>query len=251
MLYLLPYKPYSKSARDLASLLGAYYIRDPEASKNMVSNFEGKILNWGNSKSLINGYWINHPDCIAISNNKLLAFQKLKEHNVSIPEFTVSIQEAAAWIDNGHLVLARQQLSGHSGAGIVLCPDNESLVAAPLYVKYVKKAAEFRVHVAFGEVVDEQHKRRISNFQGEFSSKVRSHSNGWVYCRDGVLRCSRREDLARGAVSALALDFGAVDIIYNKKTDTYYVLEVNTAPGLEGETLFTYFNTFYSYLNHD
>lgn len=245
--YLLPYKKYSNSARDLASLLGAYYIKDPDDTRI----YDGPVINWGNSRvGNVNNQYINHPRCISISNNKLHAFAQLKEQNVSIPEFTTSIQEAAAWVDNGHLVLARQQLGGHSGAGIVLCSTNADLVAAPLYVKYVKKAAEFRVHVAFGEVIDVQQKRRISNFQGEYSSKIRSHQNGWVYCRENVPDCPTRSDLAVRAVAGLALDFGAVDIIYNFKQNQYYVLEVNTAPGLEGETLFTYFNTFYSYLNH-
>jgi D-alanine-D-alanine ligase-like ATP-grasp enzyme len=36
------------------------------------------------------------------------------------------------------------------------------------------------------------------------------------------------------------LDFGAVDVIYNRAQDKAYVLEVNTAPGLEGSTLDNY-----------
>ena len=35
---------------------------------------------------------------------------------------------------------------------------------------------------------------------------------------------------AEHAVEALGLDFGAVDIMYHE--NTFYVLEVNTAPGL-------------------
>ena len=42
------------------------------------------------------------------------------------------------------------------------------------------------------------------------------------------------------AIKALGLDFGAVDIIYNEAEDQHYVLEVNTAPGLEGTTLQKY-----------
>jgi glutathione synthase/RimK-type ligase-like ATP-grasp enzyme len=44
------------------------------------------------------------------------------------------------------------------------------------------------------------------------------------------------------AVSALGLDFGAVDIIWNEREDKCYVLEVNTAPGLQGSTLENYAN---------
>jgi glutathione synthase/RimK-type ligase-like ATP-grasp enzyme len=243
---LLPYKKFSKSARDLVGLLEAIYL-NPEVDHLV----DGTVINWGNSqpKGMVSN-WINSPAKIRISNNKLLAFQKLKEHNVSIPDFTTSTEEAQAWVNNGHLVFARTKLSGHSGDGIVVCDANTPIPNAPLLVKYVKKAAEYRVHVAFGEVIDEQAKRKRKDFNGEVSNQIRSHQNGWVYCRKGFLNDGRRNEVAIASVAALGLDFGAVDIIYNQKKDQYYVLEVNTAPGLEGETLFIYFNTFYSYLNH-
>lgn len=41
------------------------------------------------------------------------------------------------------------------------------------------------------------------------------------------------KEMGAMAVDALSLDFGAVDIIYGKDR-RYYVLEVNTAPGVEG-----------------
>ena len=44
------------------------------------------------------------------------------------------------------------------------------------------------------------------------------------------------------AIKVLGLDFGAVDIIYNKQEDKWYVLEVNTAPGIYGTTLDKYVN---------
>jgi hypothetical protein len=82
-------------------------------------------------------------------------------------------------------------------------------------------------------------------------SLIRSHSNGWVFCREDVEISPMLIATARGAVEALGLDFGAVDIIYNQHENQYYVLEVNTAPGLEGQSVVDYtrainewFNTF-------
>jgi D-alanine-D-alanine ligase-like ATP-grasp enzyme len=46
--------------------------------------------------------------------------------------------------------------------------------------------------------------------------------------------------MACDAIINLGLDFGAVDIIYNEKNNRWVVLEVNTAPGLSGETLNRY-----------
>ena len=47
-------------------------------------------------------------------------------------------------------------------------------------------------------------------------------------------------DISRDAVTALGLEFGAVDIIYNDKSKKLFVLEVNTAPGIEGATVTKY-----------
>jgi len=46
------------------------------------------------------------------------------------------------------------------------------------------------------------------------------------------------------AIAALGLDFGAVDIIWNNHYQLATVLEVNTAPGLEGQTITDYANYF-------
>jgi glutathione synthase/RimK-type ligase-like ATP-grasp enzyme len=45
---------------------------------------------------------------------------------------------------------------------------------------------------------------------------------------------------------ALGLDFGAVDIIQDDGGN-FYVLEVNTAPGLEGQTIKSYAEGFNAY----
>ncbi|MDT9694122.1 hypothetical protein Q5762_38495, partial [Streptomyces sp. P9(2023)] len=76
------------------------------------------------------------------------------------PMFTTSKEEAQGWLDEGTIVVARTMLRGHSGAGIVLHSGDDELVDAPLYVKYVKKTQEYRVHVAFGEILDQQRKAR-------------------------------------------------------------------------------------------
>ena len=42
------------------------------------------------------------------------------------------------------------------------------------------------------------------------------------------------------AFAASELDFGAVDIIFNERENKAYVLEINSAPGLEGSTIQDY-----------
>lgn len=148
----------------------------------------------------------------------------------------------------GEIVFARTNLSGHSGAGIVIAENPNQLVAAPLYVKYVKKLQEFRVHVAFGRVIDVQEKRR-SSAATDINSRIRSHDNGWVFCRDNIRQPTGLGEIAVQAAAAVGLDFGAVDIIYNQRQNQLYVLEINTAPGLEGQTVLSYGNAIWNKLN--
>ena len=85
---------------------------------------------------------------------------------------------------------------------------------------------------------DAQEKRRRSGV--ETNSKIRTEEHGWVFCRGNVQVPDDVKLQAESAVSALGLDFGGVDVIWNEKEQQAYVLEVNTAPGLEGTTVTTY-----------
>lgn len=186
-----------------------------------------------------------------MAGNKLLTFQVFDPTDgdpiteVRIPDFTTSYEQACNWVTSGITVVCRTKLQGHSGAGIVLAAREEDVVRnCPLYVKYVKKAKEFRVHVAFGEVIDVQAKRKRADYEGETDYAIRNHHTGWVYCRENIEEPADLREQALRAILILGLDFGAVDIIYNQHYNRCYVLEVNTAPGLEGQTVASYTNAF-------
>lgn len=171
---------------------------------------------------------------------------------VRTPEFTTDRQKAFGWLVHGATVVERHVLNGNSGAGIRLVePGQEELSKAPLYVKYVPKKQEYRVHVCGGEAVDIQRKARRHDVADEdINWKIRNHDNGFIFARneDGVVP----PDVSYQAVLAvklLGLDFGAVDVIFNDKEQKAYVLEVNTAPGLSGTTLEGYVSRFKDYLN--
>lgn len=157
---------------------------------------------------------------------------------MSIPEWTTSIDVARAW---NSVVVSRHLLRSSEGRGITIADTPDAIQNAPLYVKYIKKLGEYRVHVAFGEVLSISQKRRRN---GNDSSRIRNTANGYVFCRDNVVLPEGINELALKAVQALGLDFGAVDIIYNRHYNQCYVLEVNTAPGIEGTTVNEYANAF-------
>ena len=131
--------------------------------------------------------------------------------------------------------------------GIVIADSRDHLVPAPLYVKYVPKKDEYRVHL--GKVGDEvnviavqQKKRRLDHDEPNW--KVRNHANGFVYAREGVDPPAGVLGVAVDGLLRSGLDFAAFDVIFNEHQQKAYVLEANTAPGLEGQTLDDYVNYF-------
>lgn len=267
---IYPYKMGSQSASRLAEGLREAGVRCmkvyPDRRYNPRAN--DKIINWGNStfpnwfEDLYYDYHMkNNPCIVGNASNKLSAFQIMQRAGVSIPEFTTDEAEAQQWYLDGHKVIGREKLTGHSGEGIRITDDLSYPQSEggwdvikmrevfgrvlPLYVKYIKKAAEYRVHVFNGQVIDIQQKRKRRDIGNEeVNYQVRSHSNGWVFCRDNI-DTPHDSILSNSieAVQALGLDFGAVDVIWNNHLQQAFVLEVNTAPGLEGSTVSKYINS--------
>jgi hypothetical protein len=241
--YLYGYKRASASLRGLQEALleqGVRCVRR-DAHTQKLPRESDMVLMWGVSSTphWVPRYYVNTPYAIAVASNKLLTFQRFKEAgDVPIPEFTTDIEEATGWLPKAWCV-CRTILNSSGGKGIVLAKTQADIVNAPLYVKYKRKQKEFRVHVWKGTIIDVQEKRRR---QGEEPTNVylRNHDNGWVFCHTNIVEPADLRGAALRAVSALALDFGAVDIIYNEKTEKLFVLEVNTAPGIEGITLNKY-----------
>lgn len=172
------------------------------------------------------------------ASDKLLAFQAFWEYNVRTPEWTTSKETAIGWNKD---YMARTLLRSHSGKGIVMVMAGQEPPNARLYVQYKKKKHEYRVHVFQGEVIDVTQKKRKAGFEGR-DNQIRNHHNGWVYCREGIQEPNDLRQLALDACNALGLHSGAVDIIWNEKENLSYVLEVNTAPGIQGTTCKKYTN---------
>jgi glutathione synthase/RimK-type ligase-like ATP-grasp enzyme len=235
-MFIYPYKFGSRSARALGKRIRHRHSRfRPLPDKT--------IVNWGASEMpepLMVCRVLNTPDRVKAATNKLEAFRLLKEGGVSVPPFTTDQEVANEWRRDS-CVVCRTLLRGSSGRGIVLADEDNVAVDAPLYVKYIPKRHEYRVHVIGGEAVFTQRKARRMEVEDEdVNWKIRNHDNGFIYahqdvqCPDDVLEESVK------AVAVLGLDFGAVDVIWNGHYDKAFILEVNTAPGLEGATLEVY-----------
>jgi len=244
---ILPAKMGSKGAKALKE--GLRGARKVYPNRNYRPFRSHLIINWGmgtypawNSHP-VKPVWLNKPEAVENASDKVKAFEIFKLAGISTPEFTTDRVEARDWAERGSQIVCRTLSRGSEGRGIVMASAAADVVQAPLYVKYVKKTKEFRIHVCNGAVIDMQEKRVRSGSEGN-DFEVRSHANGWVFCHDNVEVSEAAKQYSIAAVFALGLDFGAVDLIYNEHYGMYYVLEVNTAPGLEGQTLNKYLSAF-------
>lgn len=231
---------------------------DANVVKTRADNLQGKALRpinikWGTFQ--LNQEIFGSPEAAICLNvtandtclNKLACFRALAERGVPVPLFTDSKQEAEQWLAAGDRIYVRKLLRASAGEGIeVIEGAGRELPNAPLYTKGMKgKRREYRIHV-FNNGNEHrlfvQQKLRRQGFQENpgYTNLVRNLDGGWVFAHDPANIQQPRQvtlDAAVGAVLALGLDFGAVDLIeMDKVASGSVVLEVNTAPGLQGAT---------------
>lgn len=244
---LIGYKLGSRSLKNLQAQLKEdqtdyRVLRVRRTSTRYRRRTTDKIIAWGPT---LPSPHVNQEQEAAkkIASNKLLSFRKFSEHGVNCPEWTTNPSIAAAWVDEGKVVVGRTLLCSHSGKGIILFGgDNSHVIThAKLYVQYKKKKHEYRVHVFQSEVIDVTQKKRRVGFENR-DNQIRNHQNGWIYARENIQEPEGIRQLALDACAAIGLKSGAVDIIWNERENRCYVLEINTAPGIEGTTCKKYSN---------
>lgn len=189
-------------------------------------------INWGyyGINFQVKGKIVNSVHSTGMSANKITTLAMLKNANVPVPWFTTSLHIAREYMqETGKTLLARTKIQGKQGKGIHFIDNVEKLIPAPLYVEFIDKIEEYRVHVWRYVAIDIVRKERPS----DNSMIAWNFHNGCRFKHELDSKPSMVGQLAflgTKAVRILGLDFGAVDIIqYNK---TLYVLEVNTAVGI-------------------
>lgn len=243
-----PYKAGSRGAKELAEACGGRVLRR-QGSKYRFR--EGDlIINWGGQDCPFKGRGVaNQPDTIEPAANKLTCFNLMKEAGVSIPRFWTNKNEIP---DDAFPVMCRTKLHAHSGDGIVIAERRDQLVNAPLYTQYVKKKQEYRVHVGRkpgreAQSIIVQRKAKREGVEANF--KIRNLANGFVYVIEEIVPACVIEEAGK-ALESTGLAFGAVDVIYNEHQNKAYVLEINTAPGLEARTAEKYATFFKGIANN-
>lgn len=242
--FIYPYSQPSRSARALAEAIQGRRIRR-EGSRYNHRPDNHLVVNWGASDCPDFENMLNKPEAVRRASSKLETFNRLGSVGVPIPHFTTDRQMAEMYMDNGdwEVCYCRTLTRANSGRGIVVANSVEEVVDAPLYVKGITGGRrEYRVHVFEGEVIRLQQKKRRTETAGdgyEANNEVRNLAGGWVFTSEDITPIvDGAEQSAVDAVQALGLDFGAVDVITQR--GQHWILEVNTACGLEGSTLEAY-----------
>lgn len=234
--WVYPYGP-SRSAWALARGLGGRLIK--RVNSKYRNRFTDVVINWGASHHVPQFRSVlNHQDAVRSACSKLQTFRILKEHNVPTLECTRDQAVAQQWADKSR-VFGRDLDRGSAGRGIKVYESGTDVGRHLFYTKYIRKSREFRLHVCKGRVIRVLEKLKRNGHADDANKYIRSHTNGWVFASGhfnerpfdkGI------EDVAIRACAALGLDFGGVDVGWSDKSGAF-VFEVNTAPGLEGQTV--------------
>lgn len=261
---IFPWKPGSRGANGVKTALRERGIPTWCLGDKVPKNVNSICVNWGRSNlpfahmSFPNV--INPPLTTGMLSNKLKFFQRIG-HTDDVPAWTTIPQEAMDW---NCRVFARFKLEASGGEGIVdfdPAKSGEFPSNAPLYTKYIPKTHEYRVHVGrsffsrgeaaadFRPILVQRKifKRGHNGLEAPKDWGVRNHDNGFIYVQndgnpvpDAVVELAltvARRDFP-------TIHFCAFDIIYSSKTGKAHVLEGNTAPGLEGQSIIKYADYF-------
>lgn len=230
-IFVYPYQSASESAKLLADALDAKRIRLQNSTYEYRE--DDLIVNWGNSNCPYPS--LNSAGALKRSINKLSCFRYLRGQGFdAIPDYWTSPEDIPA---SAFPIFCRTEVAGHDGSGIVVAMCRDDLVPAKLYTSQVA-GTEYRVTVFKGEVTDIQTKLP-RNGVAVLSQQVRTYANGWGFQRKPVEKHVEEiiTSLAADAIRTLGLDFAGCDIVYNPMQQRAYLLEVNSAMGLEGGAL--------------
>lgn len=183
------------------------------------------VIRWGTTKTGRNINEVLQPrNGIILAADKLLCRKTLLENEIPCPQIYTERSFS-------YPLIARKQK--HRMGSYFYFVENEKDLefakrkGAIYWQEYIEKDSEYRVHVFLNKVLAVQEK-----VGDKSKSKNWNHTAGFVF---EVLKWNNIPKgickLAVDAIEITGLHFGAVDII--SKDGNFYVLEINTAPGLE------------------
>lgn len=231
-MYVLFSRPSSGTGRLIRAELGCHGGLPNHYARQRTSI---RVVRWGCSMGEDAAITLNKKEAVALAANKLQSLRAMKEAGVNVPRFDIT----PTVFDEGSTIFGRRT-SGYGGRDIeVLDGPHTRAIYSDFFTEYVPCVREMRLHIFKGELIGAQNKR----YEGESEEpaiRIRNHDAGYVFV---PLVDSRPHDsrisTAVSAVSALGLDFGAVDLGITEDGKEV-VFEVNSAPGLSERFLDIY-----------
>ena len=212
-----------------------------------MSNGDISHLNLGSQNVCI----LNHPKNSQNAVNKLESLKLLHKNDVNVAPF----QSLQSIKENGMKLsfpLIGRKLVHQGGWGLFYCKkyiERAVRKGCEYFSQFIPSDTEYRVHIFLNKVVRISEKVP-SDEEPLTNNKIRNHRFGWRF----AWRPFHSEDYpieiikeSFKAIRALKLDFGAVDVLWGKNNKPY-ILEVNTAPALDGSGLNLYAEKIQSFI---
>lgn len=238
------YKPgvgSSRLARELKAVVAYPTLGKQTGRRRKVYT---PAINWGLSARLsrpMETEGVLNAD-ISKAQSKVLAFTDLEALGLPVPRWSKDYDTLRQRIGGERLILARRDgLSHGAGMSLVDSGASSSGLHADFFVERLSYHREFRVHVFQGSVIHSQVK--VKSGEAPDGVLARNFENGWLYTSQNIERyvpvatLKQAQDLAVSCMAQLGLDFGAVDLLQNKKGKIFF-LEVNSAPALRSDATF-------------
>lgn len=219
----------------------------PSRMRDVPRAYADLAIRWGSARPMAGqqpANVLNLPEAINRAADKLVALRTLQDHGVDIPAFTTRRDDATYPC----LVRSRRH-RGATDVRLLMQPNDvrfHEIAPDDYYVSYVPTVAEYRIHVFLGEVIRCQRKHMNDVEQAAQRPWIRNHGQGYIFKGVRLDTCEPEANAAKLAVTALGLDFGAVDVLRAVFTEPV-VLEVNTAPAVIGRTARAYCEAFRHY----
>lgn len=236
-MFFLYHRSTFPTGRKLARALGVNYghlglgqpptrVRRIQLSLSQAS----ALIRWGSQQALPSGSrptsTLNSAEALSVSADKLLSLQRMTEAGLTTPGFSTQAG-ARGLFDLSTTVLGRSR-HGRCGQDIQVFHSPDELTPCDFYTAYVPNTREYRIHVFKGDVIRIQGK--YLDFPEQHTNEfIKNHGQGFRFRAPDVQLNHDRLEAAIGAVAAVGLDFGAVDLLIGEDRRCY-VLEVNSAP---------------------
>ena len=253
--YVEVMKPYmwscrttSPTRRAVAELLGIDNGMHSPRRENKV------VIVWGAKPDSSLNYsrhkWINTIDSVNRNRHKYNSLHIMGDYGVSVPKSLNNYSDDIydTLMNECRAIIGRRYYH-QGGTEFHVCLSKMDINrardnGADYFIKYIPKRNEFRFHIMDRKVIRVSQKVRKTELEeGEsYDDQCWSHNKGWRFRGLRLDNPLITEDLKRESIrslEALGMDFGAVDIIEDEDGKPF-VLEINSAPGLEGTTLDIY-----------